>query len=118
MTDHLKALLAPADLVATAFPPESRYHGVEVKTGIVDGEQRVYVGRRFVPPQSNYSVVQEYRVADGDRLDNITAQFVGDAQQYWQLCDANAVLSADDLEVSGELIAIAVYEGVAGGGNG
>jgi hypothetical protein len=118
MKDPLKALLAPADLKATAFPPGSRYHGVEIKTGLIDGKQTVYAGRRFIPARSQYAVLQEYRVTDSDRLDNLAAQFVGDPEQYWQICDANAVLSAEELETPGEVIAITLPAGIPGGSNG
>jgi hypothetical protein len=118
MSDPLKAVLAPADLKATAFPPGSRYHGVEVKAELIDGEQRVYVARRFVPPQDQFSVVQEYRVVDGDRLDNLAARFIGDPEQYWQLCDANAVLSPEALERPGEIIMVTLPAGVPGAADG
>ena len=33
----------------------------------------------------------------GDRLDNITAKYLGDPEQFWRLCDANAAVRPDEL---------------------
>ena len=39
-------------------------------------------------------------VTEGDRLDNITARFLGDPTQFWRVCDANLALLPDELEKS------------------
>ena len=33
----------------------------------------------------------------GDRLDNITANYLGDPEQFWLLCDANNAMHPDEL---------------------
>jgi hypothetical protein len=47
-------------------------------------------------------------VAQGDRLDNVTARYLGDPAQFWRVCDANNVLRPDELEETGRAIAIAL----------
>jgi hypothetical protein len=39
----------------------------------------------------------EHAVTRGDRLDLITARYLGDPTQFWRVCDANDVLSPDEL---------------------
>ena len=38
-----------------------------------------------------------HTVAEGDRLDNLAAAYLGDPQQYWRLCDANGAMRPDEL---------------------
>lgn len=79
------------------FTATSRYANLE--TAIYEGpggRKVVYVRRRFVPTFSG-SVLVEHPVADHDRLDTITARYLGDPEQFWRICDANTVLSPDDL---------------------
>ncbi|RPI88962.1 MAG: LysM domain-containing protein, partial [Planctomycetaceae bacterium] len=48
-------------------------------------------------------------VTEGDRLDNITARYLGDPTQFWRVCDANLVLLPDELsDEPGESIRIAL----------
>lgn len=73
-----------------SFPPSSRYYAIEVTTLVTkDGRTITYLKRRFLPQPENFQVLQEYIVRDGDRLDNITAQFLNDPEQFWRICDAN-----------------------------
>ena len=62
-----------------------------------NGRTTVYVRRRFVPPPESFALLQEHTVTEGDRLDNITARYLGDPEQFWRLCDANGVLRPDEL---------------------
>ena len=55
-----------------------------------DGKTIVYLRRRFVPASEQFALVQEHTVTDGDRLDNLSAQYLGDPELFWRLCDANA----------------------------
>ena len=80
------------------FPATSRYHGIEKKTLVMpDGREIVYLKRRFLPDFSGIIVMAEHIVAQGDRLDNITAQYLGDPEQFWRICDANTEMNPDDL---------------------
>ena len=33
----------------------------------------------------------------GDRLDNVTAKYLGDPEQFWRLCDANGAMRPEEL---------------------
>ena len=42
-------------------------------------------------------VLGYYRRQTGDRLDQIAARFLGDATQFWRICDANGAMVTDAL---------------------
>ena len=51
----------------------------------------------------------EHLVGQSDRLDNITALYLGDPTQFWRICDANLALNPDELtDEPGETIRIAL----------
>jgi hypothetical protein len=116
MTDPLKALLDAGVLKTSTFPENSRYHSVEVTTLNRPGEEPVaYLKRRFVPALERYSIIREHTVVEGDRVDNLAAQNLGDPELYWRLCDANVVMRPDELtENVGDKVAITLPEGVPG----
>src|SRR5215467_8128595 len=83
------------------FDPKSRYANIETATLTLvapDGtaKQIRYVKRRFLPAGSG-PVLIEHKVTNGDRLDNITARYLGDPLQFWRICDVNNVFRPDDL---------------------
>ncbi len=116
MTNPLEALLQSGALKTTAFPPTSRYHGIDtakMKTG--DGKTILYLRRRFIPPTERFSLLQEHTVVEGDRADNLANRYVGDPEQFWRICDANNVMRPDELtETVGGRIRITLPEGVPG----
>jgi hypothetical protein len=84
------------------FEPTSRYQEVEtVKMTVQNsrGEPRVvsYKRRRFVPSGAAITTLAEHTVAQGDRLDNLAARYVGDPEQFWRICDDNNVLRPEEL---------------------
>jgi hypothetical protein len=98
------------------FPPTSRYYGVELATlTLADGEQRVYLRRRFLPPSSRFALLREHVVGEGERVDRLTAQELGDPQAFWRVCDANDVMRPEELtEVVGRVLRITLPEGIPG----
>jgi hypothetical protein len=95
------------------FEPTSRYFNVESVKRVVtdrDGRERVivYKRRRVIPADEDQPTLAEHTVSEGDRLDNITARYLGDPTQFWRLCDANVVLRPEELEVVGRVIRIAM----------
>lgn len=84
------------------FETNSRYFNVETAkmtaTG-PDGQPRVvaYKRRRFIAPSAGSVTLVEHTVTRGDRLDLITARYLGDPTQFWRVCDANDVLRPDEL---------------------
>ena len=96
-----------------AFEPNSRYYSVKAEQLTVtdrDGRERViaYKRRRVIPSYEDQPTLAEHRVAEGDRLDNVTARYLGDPTQFWRLCDANVVLKPEELEDIGRVIRIAM----------
>jgi hypothetical protein len=116
----MKAFLQTAALENTAFPPTSRYHGIETAAvETVEGKTIVYLRRRFVPPPERFALLREHTVTQGDRLDNVTNQYLGDPEQFWRLCDANNVMRPEELtETIGRKIRITLPEGIQGSSNG
>jgi hypothetical protein len=98
------------------FPPTSRYHDLDVATLIAaDGTEFKYVRRRFLPPADRFVTVQEHVVTQGERLDNVTARYLGDPLQFWRVCDANSAMNPPDLMAPvGRRIRITLPEGVPG----
>jgi hypothetical protein len=115
MTGPLDALLA-LDASANLFPPNSRYHGVELATlERADGTVVTYLRRRFVPPPERFALLQEHRVEAGERPDTLAAIYLGDPEQFWRLCDANATLKPRELTAhAGDVVRITLPEGIPG----
>ncbi|MBF2065987.1 MAG: LysM domain-containing protein [Calothrix sp. C42_A2020_038] len=79
------------------FPVTSRYNNIEiVKFTTQDGREIAYLRRRFLPNTPAISQA-EYSITESDRLDNITARYLGDPEQFWRLCDANNAMHPDEL---------------------
>jgi nucleoid-associated protein YgaU len=94
------------------FEPNSRYAAVEDATMTVtapDGTTRVvrYKRRRPIPPPGG-TALTEHTVAQGERLDQLAARYLGDPTQFWKLCDANGVLDPRELEAVGRVVVIGV----------
>jgi len=101
------------------FPPTSRYFGIETTTiETRDGKSNAYLKRRFVPGPERFATLQEHVVVEGDRLDNITARYLGDPQQFWRVCDANRAMRPEELtEELGRRLRITLPEGIPGAPN-
>jgi hypothetical protein len=98
------------------FPANSRYQNVETtKLVLPDGTEIAYLKRRFVPPPERFTLLQEHEVVQGDRLDNVTARYLGDPEQFWRVCDANRAMRPDELtEEIGRRLRITLPEGIPG----
>ena len=96
------------------FPINSRYFGIATVTlETEDGKQIVYLRRRFVPAPERFDLLTEHTVSEGERLDNITALYLGDPEQFWRVCDANGVIRPEELtETVGRKIRITLPEGI------
>lgn len=99
---------------ADHFSPTSRYYQAKVaKYTTRNGREIAYLRRRFVPPPEKFATLTEHSVSDGDRLDNITALYLGDPEQFWRICDANVALNPGELESPiGRRIRITLPEGI------
>lgn len=79
------------------FSVTSRYYNIEtVKTVDTNGRQIVYLRRRFLPPATS-AILAEHTVTQDERLDNITARYLGDPEQFWRVCDANNAMHPEEL---------------------
>jgi hypothetical protein len=80
------------------FDHTSRYYELDTATLITpDGRHLSYKRRRFLPQAETLSIALEMQVKEGDRLDTLAANLLGDPEQYWQLCDANNAMNPFDL---------------------
>jgi len=113
--DPVQAILAQTSLQTTLFAPTSRYYGLGTTTILQQGRPVAYLSRRFVPPPERFQLLQQHTVIQGDRLDNIAAQYLGDPTLFWRLCDANRAMRPWKLvETVGRKLRITMPEGVAG----
>ena len=101
--------------MAANFPATSRYASTDVVT-LTDADGRVtaYLRRRFVPQPERFALLQTHTVAEGERLDNLTATYLGDPEQFWRVADANRAMRPDDLMVVGRVLRITLPEGIPG----
>lgn len=77
----------------SAYPPNSRYHRTPRTTlDLPDGRQVAYLKRRFPPQPGRLAPLTEHSVVEGDRLDNLATQYLGDPELYWRIADANNLL--------------------------
>jgi hypothetical protein len=96
------------------FETNSRYYKIKEATITFkdsEGGERniVYKRRRFIPPAEDTGTLVEHTVIQGERLDNITARYLGDPTQFWRVCDVNLILKPDELtDEIGGLIKIAL----------
>ncbi|TGX52359.1 LysM domain-containing protein [Sphingomonas gei] len=100
----------------TGFPANSRYQGAEVlKYAAEDGTETAYLAPRVVPDPSRFTPIGEHLVNEGDRLDNIAAQRLGDAELAWRIADANRAMRPGALtETVGARLVITLPEGLGG----
>lgn len=115
-TDPVQALLAQTSLQRTLFNATSRYYGIGTDTlDLPQGRTIIYLQRRFVPPPEGFQVLQEHTVVQGDRLDNLAAQYLGDPTLFWRFCDANRAMRPEDLTATaGRKLRITLPEGITG----
>jgi hypothetical protein len=111
---QLESMLANSSAGSRPFPPNSRYNASATLTyTFPDGRAVAYLTRRFVPRAESITAMGTHTVAFGDRLDNLAARHLGDAEQYWRLCDANGAVRPDELvEIPGRALRIGLPEGI------
>jgi len=98
MTSAADAIFQLAGLQPSLFAANSRYQGIQTAQYTTpDGRTVSYVLRRFVPRPDRLAQVQQYTLAQGDRLDIVAARFFSDAQLFWRICDANPSLRPESL---------------------
>ena len=114
-TDPVQAMLAQTSLRTTLFGPTSRYYGLDTRTIVLAGGVVRYVLRRFVPQPERLTLLQEHTVLQGERLDVITARYLGDPTLFWRICDANRAMRPQALtETVGRKLRITLPDGITG----
>jgi nucleoid-associated protein YgaU len=100
----------------TGFAPSSRYALTETTLLTTpDGQEIIYLRRRFVPAPEKLALFTTHTVADGDRLDNLAAQYLGDPEQFWRIGDANRAMVPNVLTLHpGRELRICLPEGMPG----
>ncbi len=112
----LKNIIQPGGLKTSLFPATSRYHGIDTTTmETANGKNIIYIRRRFLPQPDSFALLQEHVVTEGERLDNITARYLNDPEQFWRICDANRAMRPNELTESiGRRLRITLPEGIQG----
>lgn len=115
MTDPFELILQNAAKLSL-FPVNSRYYATETRTLTrADGSVVKYVLRRFIPKPERFATLTEHTVLQGERMDSIAAAYLGDPEQFWRICDANAVMHPEELtQEAGAKIRIGLPEGIPG----
>jgi len=99
-----------------SFPANSRYQATEVvRITLADGTELACLKRRFVPSPERLAGWQQHTVVQGDRLDNLAARYLGDAELFWRLCDANRAMRPGELtDEVGRRLQVALPDGLPG----
>ncbi len=121
MNSPLQSLINLGVIPPVTFPTDSRYYGSStLRYNAPNGQTVTYLARRFVPQPGapNYATVARHAVKQGDRLDLLAANYLGDPLMFWLLCDANGAVRPDALvETPGAVVNITTPQGVPGTSN-
>ena len=114
--DPVQAMLAQTSLQRNLFTATSRYYGIDTETlTTADGTTIIYLQRRFLPSPERFQLLQEHRVTQAERLDNIAAKYLGDPELFWRIADANRAMRPVDLvKTVGRTLRITLPEGITG----
>ena len=101
-----------------SFEPTRRYYQLETaEHETADGRKIVHLRRRFVPPPGSFETIAEHTVKQGERLDQIAAEYLDDPEQFWRICDANGAVDPEELTETGRKIRVTLPEGITGVAN-
>jgi hypothetical protein len=80
------------------FEHTSRYFSIETAIYTApDGSEIRYVRRRFLPEAAGQVTIAEHVVTVEERLDQITARYLSDPEQFWRVCDSNHAMRPEAL---------------------
>lgn len=113
MNDVSALILQYAGVKASYFSPGSRYYGIDTGTLQMDEVSVPYIRRRFIAQPERFATIQEHIVSQGERPDWLANEHLGDAEQFWRICDANVVMHPNELvEPAGKQVRITLPEGI------
>ena len=113
----MQSLYQFVGLQPSLFAPNSRYFWINTETlTTADGSTVAYITRRFLPQPEDLAQLQTHTVVQGERLDVIAAQYLGDPQLFWRICDANGAMKPGEVTATvGLVLRICLPEGIPGG---
>jgi hypothetical protein len=116
MIDPFSLVPSLNDAPLRPFSETSRYRDLPLLTARdANGRDVIYVARRWIPQPERLAEVERYKVIDGDRVDRIAADRLGDPELYWRIADANVAFAPDELTAEiGRWLRITLAEGVPG----
>jgi nucleoid-associated protein YgaU len=117
MDAAIQSMVVGAAGTGAPTQPSSRYYGATVEFFTrPDGVQVAYLRRRIIPQPQIYTSTQNYAIVEGDRLDNLSAKYLGDPLLFWTICDANGATDPDELTAQvGKTILIPLASGIPAG---
>lgn len=115
MKNPLEHLMQQTGMGNSYFAQNSRYFGLEIrKTKDASGREVNYVGRRIIAQPEDFQLLEEHTVVQHDRLDNLAHKYLGDAEQFWRICDANAAMNPLELTATiGDRVRITLPQGIS-----
>ena len=115
-TPTLASILQFAGVKPSLFAANSRYLGMETAMHTTnEGRTIAYVRRRLVPQPEALAQLQQHTVTQGERLDVVSAEYLGDAELFWRIADANRAMRPQDLVATiGAVLRICLPEGIPG----
>jgi hypothetical protein len=101
------------------FAFTSRYYAVPAaELEAAGGKKIAHLRRRFVPAPERFDLLFEHTISEGDRLDNVAAEHLGDPEQFWRLADANRAVRPEELtDALGRRLRVTLPEGIPGSQN-
>lgn len=106
--------LLTGGVASARFPANSRYRDTPAATlALGDGRVVVYLRRRFVPQPEDLAPIKAFVVQEGDRLDNLASEHLGDPELFWRLCDSNRALHPSEVEEIGRRVVVSWPAGFA-----
>ena len=104
----------PGGIKASLFPPSSRYRGSRRPPGASDGRTIMYLRRRFCPRRALRAAARARR-GTGRPGGHVTAQHIGDPEQFWRVCDGDGGMHPYEItETIGRRVRITLPEGLPG----
>ena len=72
------------------YAPNSRYYSLIIRERTnADGVTEAFVARRIIPAMARYRALDRHRTDGDERIENLSADYLGDPELYWRICDAN-----------------------------
>ena len=66
-----------------------------------------------VDPALEHALLHEHIVGDGERPDTLADRYLNDPEQFWRICDANAVMAPNELtQTVGRVVRITLPPGI------